>query len=205
MGQPRFEGGKLGLCGEGVHARLDGVHARREPAFETGDCRVEVGSGGVHARLDGVHARREPAFETGGSRVEVGSGGVHARREPAFETGDCRVEVGSGGVHACREPAFETGGSRVEVGFGHARFPVGTDRIAHHRDGGFRLVFVEAGIAKALRGGIGVESHGAHDVTLPVFMAGGSATGGPGLANLPHSGSPVARWCRQRWLARVRA
>ena len=40
------------------------------------------------------------------------------------------------------------------------------DRIADHRNRGFGLVFVEAGFAKALRGGVGVEG-GAHGVFLP--------------------------------------
>ena len=75
------------------------------------------------------------------------------------------------GVHVRREPAFESGDRGVDVGSGRARFLVGADRIAHHHNGGFRLVFAEAGIAKALRGGTGVEGHRAHEATPSEFMA----------------------------------
>ena len=43
---------------------------------------------------------------------------------------------------------------------------IGADRVAHHRHRRFGLVFVEAGVAKALRGGAGIEGRGVH-VPIP--------------------------------------
>ena len=48
---------------------------------------------------------------------------------------------------------FESGDGGGEVGFRRQLLAVGAGRIAHHRHGGFRLALVEAGIAKAFRGG----------------------------------------------------
>ena len=62
--------------------------------------------------------------------------------------GDRGVQIGlrGEGVH---EPGFEFG----KVGLRRQCIAVGAGGIAHHRYGRFGLVFVEAGIAKVLRGG----------------------------------------------------
>ena len=86
-------------------------------------------------RADGSELGAHPAFEG----LEVG----------------CRGEVDA-------EPGFEPGDRRIEIDFRRRWVLLGADRLVHHRHGGFRLALVEASIAKALRGGAGIEGGGGH-------------------------------------------
>ena len=108
----------------------------------------------------------------------AGEGGAHTRSVSATWPGRYRRDCG---VRAAAKPEAVSGsrwceaagallgkaglrGEVIEVGLRRQRIAAGAGGVAHHRHGRFGLALVEAGIAKAFRGGAGVEGGGAQGV-----------------------------------------